>query len=147
MLSLTPPAGTTRSQGSGVARTTSVRSSDPAMKSDRPMRVVPELSPSPYRTEPCGSASTSSVFMPRRASAAARLIAVVVLPTPPFWLTIERTRGTLLLGVLGHHFAAQGLERFFGVTDPPLGFGARRGLGEERLEMFFGAGAISSLEE
>src|SRR6185437_13518159 len=147
MLSLTPPAGTTRSQGSGVARTTSVRSSDPAMKSDRPMRVVPELSPSPYRTEPCGSASTSSVFMPRRARAAARLIAVVVLPTPPFWLTIERTRGTLLLGVLGYDLAAQGLERLFGMTNPAFGFGACGWLGEKRLEVLFRAGAIASFQQ
>src|ERR1051325_12082174 len=36
----------------------------------------------------CGSRSMSSVFLPRMASAAARLTAVVVLPTPPFWLAI-----------------------------------------------------------
>ena len=33
----------------------------------------------------CGSASSSSTFLPRMASEAARLIAVVVFPTPPFW--------------------------------------------------------------
>jgi hypothetical protein len=32
--------------------------------------------------------------MPRRAKAAARFTALVVLPTPPFWLTIERTLPT-----------------------------------------------------
>src|ERR1700704_6238411 len=36
----------------------------------------------------CGSRSRSSVRLPRSARAAARLIAVVVLPTPPFWLAI-----------------------------------------------------------
>ncbi len=36
----------------------------------------------------CGSRSMSSVFRPRMASAAARLTAVVVLPTPPFWLAM-----------------------------------------------------------
>src|SRR5689334_1400070 len=36
----------------------------------------------------CGSRSRRSVFDPRRANAAARLMAVVVLPTPPFWLVI-----------------------------------------------------------
>ena len=36
----------------------------------------------------CGSMSMSSVRLPRMASAAARLMAVVVLPTPPFWLAI-----------------------------------------------------------
>src|SRR5512141_750263 len=35
-----------------------------------------------------GSRSRRSVFDPRRANAAARLMAVVVLPTPPFWLVI-----------------------------------------------------------
>src|SRR5581483_3569843 len=35
-----------------------------------------------------GSRSMSSVRLPRSASAAARLIAVVVLPTPPFWFAI-----------------------------------------------------------
>src|SRR4030095_16139112 len=35
-----------------------------------------------------GSRSTSNVRLPRSASAAARLMAVVVLPTPPFWLAI-----------------------------------------------------------
>src|SRR5215467_13944093 len=45
----------------------------------------------------CGSRSMSSVRLPRRARAAARLIAVVVLPTPPFWFAIatiiERVTG------------------------------------------------------
>src|SRR5262249_7720374 len=35
---------------------------------------------------PCGSKSTSSTRRPCSASAAPRLIVVVVLPTPPFWL-------------------------------------------------------------
>src|SRR5690242_16952159 len=36
----------------------------------------------------CGSRSMRSVFLPRVASAAAKLIAVVVFPTPPFWFAI-----------------------------------------------------------
>src|SRR5262245_23254564 len=43
----------------------------------------------------CGSRSMSSVRLPRRARAAARLIAVVVLPTPPFWLAIA----TIMVGM------------------------------------------------
>src|SRR5205823_6660449 len=39
-----------------------------------------------------GSASTSRTWVPPRAAAAARLIAVVVLPTPPFWLAISSLR-------------------------------------------------------
>src|SRR6478752_1287272 len=50
------------------------------------------LSPSPTDSEPCGSKSTSSTLRPNSASDAPRLIAVVVLPTPPFWLHIETTR-------------------------------------------------------
>src|SRR3954470_3961879 len=34
----------------------------------------------------CGSRSISSVLWPLFATAAARLMVVVVLPTPPFWL-------------------------------------------------------------
>ena len=37
----------------------------------------------------CGSKSTNKVFFAKIAKLAARLIAVVVLPTPPFWLMIE----------------------------------------------------------
>ncbi len=35
----------------------------------------------------CGSQSTIRVFNPSSAMQAARLMAVVVLPTPPFWFT------------------------------------------------------------
>ena len=38
-----------------------------------------------------GSRSMRRVFFCRSANAAARLIAVVVLPTPPFWLAIDMT--------------------------------------------------------
>src|SRR5215213_1108871 len=38
----------------------------------------------------CGSRSMRSVFLCRKARAAARLMAVVVLPTPPFWFAIAR---------------------------------------------------------
>src|ERR1700719_2613661 len=38
-----------------------------------------------------GSQSMRSVGRPSRARAAARLMAVVVLPTPPFWLTTAMT--------------------------------------------------------
>lgn len=42
--------------------------------------------PSPSVAWACGSKSMSNVEWPARASPAARLTAVVVLPTPPFWL-------------------------------------------------------------
>src|SRR5262245_23165958 len=50
------------------------------------------LNPSPTDSEPCGSKSTSSTRRPYSASAAPRLMVVVVLPTPPFWLHIAMTR-------------------------------------------------------
>src|SRR5271168_3502679 len=52
--------------------------------------------PSPVLALPCGSISTSSTFSPLTASAQARLIAVVVLPTPPFWLATAMIRGRFL---------------------------------------------------
>jgi hypothetical protein len=39
----------------------------------------------------CGSQSTSKTRLPNSAKQALKLIAVVVLPTPPFWLTIATT--------------------------------------------------------
>src|SRR3954451_17684165 len=50
------------------------------------------LSPSPTESDPWGSKSTSSTLRPYSASAAPRLIVVVVLPTPPFWLHMAITR-------------------------------------------------------
>src|SRR3954453_6605168 len=47
------------------------------------------LTPRPTEQAPCGSKSTSSTLRPYSASAAPRLMVVVVLPTPPFWLVIE----------------------------------------------------------
>ena len=48
--------------------------------------------PSPTDSAPCGSKSTSSTLRPCSASAAPRLMVVVVLPTPPFWLQIATMR-------------------------------------------------------
>src|SRR5512134_2415411 len=41
---------------------------------------------------PWGSMSTRSTCLPARARPVARLMAVVVLPTPPFWLATARMR-------------------------------------------------------
>src|SRR5215218_6943212 len=51
--------------------------------------------PRPVEALPCGSRSTSSTRSPTAARAVPRLIAVVVLPTPPFWLASARTRGAV----------------------------------------------------
>src|SRR5579875_2527237 len=61
---------------------------------------------------PCGSRSTSNTRNLRSARATARFIAVVVLPTPPFWLAIATTRPTSNLppaqksGASGHRIAS-----------------------------------------
>src|SRR3569833_2047210 len=49
--------------------------------------------PSPVEALPWGSMSITRVGSPMAASAVPRLMAVVVLPTPPFWFATTRTRG------------------------------------------------------
>ena len=53
-------------------------------------RAAP-LIPSPVVIDACESKSMSKTRRPVSAKAAPKLIAVVVLPTPPFWLTTEIT--------------------------------------------------------
>src|SRR5580692_9090770 len=48
--------------------------------------------PSPVEALPCGSRSISSTRSPTAARAVPRLMAVVVLPTPPFWLDTDKHR-------------------------------------------------------
>src|SRR5262245_34992939 len=48
--------------------------------------------PRPVEALPCGSRSITSTCRPTAAKPVARLIAVVVLPTPPFWLAMAMTR-------------------------------------------------------
>src|SRR6266853_6185598 len=49
--------------------------------------------PKPVDALPWASRSSSSTCSPTAARAVARLIAVVVLPTPPFWLAIANSCG------------------------------------------------------
>src|SRR6185295_11375048 len=48
--------------------------------------------PTPLVRLPCGSTSTSKIRCSPSASDAARLMVVVVLPTPPFWLATATMR-------------------------------------------------------
>src|SRR5580704_8318467 len=57
--------------------------------------------PRPVDALPCGSISIRSVGWPMAASAVPRLIAVVVLPTPPFWLATTSVRGPRDCGSIG----------------------------------------------
>src|SRR5271157_3093036 len=55
--------------------------------------------PRPLVEFDCGSQSTSRVLTSAAASDAARLMAVVVLPTPPFWLATAMTRPMILFSI------------------------------------------------
>src|SRR5437773_8739713 len=58
-----------------------------------------------------GSRSMSSVGLPRSARAAARLMAVVVLPTPPFWFAMATIiRVTTNVGIVAGNSGIAGLE-------------------------------------
>ena len=86
--------------------------------------------PSPVEALPCGSRSTISTCSPMAASAVPRLIAVVVLPTPPFWLAIASTRGRPAVGP-GRRLCERndlGADRFGGrvsVISASVGFSGR----------------------
>src|SRR5689334_18507531 len=54
--------------------------------------------PSPVLAFPCGSKSMTRTRFFAAASAVARLIAVVVLPTPPFWLASATMFGARAAG-------------------------------------------------
>src|SRR5919201_5698832 len=64
--------------------------------------------PSPVEALPCGSRSTTRTRWPFSASAAPRLTAVVLLPTPPFWLATATIRAA------GTSFLVEG------AVDPPV---------------------------
>src|SRR5450759_5543225 len=58
-------------------------------------------SPRPEVELACGSRSIRSTEWPISARAAPRLMAVVVLPTPPFWFTTAMIGGRVLANILG----------------------------------------------
>src|SRR5512141_1048790 len=71
----------------------------------------PGVPPTPEEALACGSRSTRSVFFSITEREAARLTAVVVFPTPPFWLATVRMRAntgppfpgnTTVYGILYH---------------------------------------------
>src|SRR5947208_778137 len=90
-----------------------------------------------------------STLSPRRANAAARFTADVVLPTPPFWLTTARMRPTLRLRREGVRAAAgaQALERVLCVLHPAVRLRAARWRCEERLEVLRPAGDVAALQQ
>src|SRR3978361_1243826 len=85
------------------------------------------LRPRPTESDPCGSKSTSRTLRPYSASAAPRLIVVVVLPTPPFWLHIAITRA-LPCRVRGRGSGRSGIGRPVGPRSTPPACGGTTGL-------------------
>src|SRR6476646_842213 len=85
-------AGATSMPAVSVGRITSEREDLPSASTSAMDRsTVLRLMPRPAVRFACGSMSTHRTRKPSSASAPARLIAVVVLPTPPFWLAIAIT--------------------------------------------------------
>src|SRR5690606_25197342 len=92
--------------------------------------------PAPEVALPCGSASTRRTFLPARARPAARLMAVVVFPTPPFWFAIAMIFAIVILNseMLGLFYGIgsrkcsgcgtfhiqRNVERTTFFTDPPI---------------------------
>src|SRR3954452_19607717 len=98
--------------------------------------------PSPTDSDPWGSKSTSSTLRPYSASAAPRLMVVVVLPTPPFWLHIEMTRALPWM-LIGRGSGRTGIGRPVG---PITGSGSTDGAGvtgAARSSSGAGAGAAT----
>ncbi len=70
----------------------------PSSTSQLPFSTADFSTPQPMVALPCGSRSMSSTRRCVAASEAARLTAVVVLPTPPFWLAMAMMRFMVLRG-------------------------------------------------
>ena len=81
-------AGATSSPATGEVLTIDATSASPSRTSRIPGSPCFSLMPSPCEAFAWESMSTSSTFSPDCARFAARLTAVVVLPTPPFWFAI-----------------------------------------------------------
>ena len=87
-------AGTQNSRGlCGLGRIASFNEISPMSTSyDDGVPAWRSVMPNAVLALPWGSRSMTSVLSPWTASAAARLTAVVVFPTPPFWLAMVKTR-------------------------------------------------------
>src|SRR5690349_7398420 len=89
-------AGMTDRPGIWVSRTAWSSVASPTRNSYEPGVRSLRPTPRPVEALPWGSKSISKTLSPTAARAVARLIAVVVFPTPPFWLAIAKTLGAVL---------------------------------------------------
>ena len=105
-------AGTTSMPAVSVGRITCSMVARPSARTSATDHwMVLRLIPTPAVRLACGSMSMSRTRKPSSASAPARLMAVVVLPTPPFWLAIAITcvKG-ITSGILGRDGAVRSAE-------------------------------------
>src|SRR5882724_10507516 len=76
--------------------------------------------PRPVEALPCGSMSITKVGSPTAARAVPRFMAVVVLPTPPFWLATTRMRGLCDMRwaqLSHHHYSTRRVGLAWGLRD------------------------------
>src|SRR4029078_12255672 len=93
--------------------------------------------PSPVEALPCGSRSTMSTVSPTAASAVPRLMAVVVLPTPPFWFASAKIRGA---AACGRSFSAKDTVGLLHHEDHATGIGRARDAFDMHFPRFGGFG-------
>src|SRR5690606_21733328 len=97
-------AGATHSVSMAVGRRTLSNGSSCTSTSYMHCSQAALSTPAPLVALPCGSRSIKSTLAPSTAKYAAKLTAVVLFPTPPFWFTMAMTRpmNTLLLLCTAH---------------------------------------------
>src|SRR6056297_2391064 len=98
------------------------------------MSRAPASIPRPVEALPCGSRSTISTRAPESASAAPRLIVVVVLPTPPFWLAIAMMRGAFVRAGSGTGYSCDVQDDGGGVCPAFINAGGELPLALRRCE-------------
>src|SRR3954469_20023440 len=114
-------AGATSMPSCSVWRMTSVSVDRPSARTSAIDRSTAlRLTPRPAVRLAWGSMSTHKTRKPSSASAPARLIAVVVLPTPPFWLAIAITLVTGASPRVGERLWAGGGDGERGHATPAL---------------------------
>src|SRR5262245_64731330 len=94
----------------GACRITSASAQVGSAIASYVLRVIVRRSRNEMLLLACGSRSMSSVLLPRMASAAARFTAVVVFPTPPFWLAIATIIGLVLVDEAGCRDSRDGVR-------------------------------------
>src|SRR2546421_5791845 len=116
-------AGSSMKSPSATGTSAAASSDSPSSTSQAPRSTFALSMPLPMVALPCGSRSMSSTRRLVAAREAARLTAVVVLPTPPFWFAMAMTR------FMGRQCTSPPPRgRWMRLRPAPLGAQATRGL-------------------